>query len=127
MASEAQNKKQEVALPFDQRVVTYIAADGQEIKLNIDMVKKYLITPAANADNVSLQEFVFFLNICKSRGLNPFIKDVYPVKYGADPLAIITSIDFLRKRAAAEGDCKWQAHTQICSTISYSARRTASL
>lgn len=107
MGGEVQNKKtQEVALPFDQRAVIYTAADGTEIRLNIDMVKKYLITPAKSAELVTAQEFVFFLNICKSRGLNPFIKDVYPVKYGEEPLAIITSIDFLRKKAAAEADCE---------------------
>ncbi len=113
MGTEPQTKKQEV-LAFDQRPVIYTAADGQEIRLNIDMVKRYLITPAESADKVTVQELVFFLNICKSRGLNPFIKDVYPVKYGSDPLAIITSIDFLRKRAAAELDCEGWDKGVIC-------------
>jgi len=97
---------QNVPEKLDQKVVRYVAADGQEINLNIDMIKKYLITPATAAESVTIQELVFFLNICRSRGLNPFIKDVYPVKYGNNPLAIITSIDFLRKRAAAEADCE---------------------
>lgn len=102
-------EKKNIPAPFEQKTVEYTAADGQVIRLNIEMIKKYLISPPESAEKVTPQEFVFFLNVCKSRGLNPFIRDVYPVKYGNDPLAIITSIDFLRKRASAENDCEgWE-------------------
>lgn len=43
--------------------------------------------------------------ICKSRGLNPFKKDAYLIKYGDDPAAIVTSIDYFRARARAQKDC----------------------
>jgi len=119
---------QNVPEKLDQKIVRYVAADGQEINLNIDMVKKYLITPATAAESVTLQEFVFFLNICRSRGLNPFIKDVYPVKYGSDPLAIITSIDFLRKRAAAEADCEgWDKGVIVYKKETKEARESAGI
>ncbi len=47
------------------------------------------------------------MGICKSRGLNPFIKDAYLIKYTAnDNAAIIVSIDYYRKRARAQADCR---------------------
>jgi phage recombination protein Bet len=86
------------------KVVTYTAKDGQEVKLTIDVIKRYLVT--GNKDLVSAQEFVYFMGICKSRGLNPFARDCYLIKYTAsDPAAIITAIDFYRSRARAMPDC----------------------
>jgi len=47
------------------------------------------------------------MGICKSRGLNPFAKDCYLMKYSQNEgAAIITSIDYFRKRAKAQKDCK---------------------
>lgn len=85
-------------------VVKYEAKDGQQITLTFDMVRKYLVH--GKAELVKDQEIMFFLGICKSRGLNPFKKDCYLMKYGAEPAAIITSIDYFRSRARAQADCK---------------------
>jgi phage recombination protein Bet len=92
------------ATKTDERAVVYQAADGQEVKLSADVVKRYLVQ--GKSELVTTQELMYFLNICKSRKLNPLIKDCYLVKYGGDPAAIITSIDFFRKRARAQKDCK---------------------
>jgi len=89
---------------LNERAVIYQAADGQEVKLSMDIVKKYLVQ--GKGELVTMQEFMYFMNICKSRKLNPLIKDCYLVKYGSDPAAIITSIDFFRKRARVQKDCK---------------------
>jgi phage recombination protein Bet len=52
---------------------------------------------------------MYFLNICRARRLNPLIKDCYLIKYSDDPAAIVTSIDFFRKRARVQKDCSgWQ-------------------
>jgi phage recombination protein Bet len=97
------------AVQTEQKEVTYTAADGQEIKLTMDMVRKYLVQGHGNL--VTVQEMVFFLNICRSRKLNPFIKDCYLIKYSeGDPAAIVTSVDYFRKRARAQKDCKgWRS------------------
>jgi phage recombination protein Bet len=88
-------------------VVQYKSRDGQEIKLSFDTVLNYLVQ--GKKELVTKQELFYFLGICKSRGLNPFIKDCYLIKYGNDPAQIITSIDFFRKRARAQKDCRgWQ-------------------
>lgn len=84
-------------------IVEYKAKDGQLINLNIETVRKYLIR--GNNQGATTQEIVFFMGICKSRGLNPFKNDCYPIKYGNDPMAIITSIDYFRARAKAQSDC----------------------
>jgi len=105
MGAEPQ-KKQEV-LVRDERAVTYTAADGQEVRLTMDIVKKYLVQ--GNSDLVTIQEIVYFLNICRARRLNPLVRDCYLIKYSADPAAIVTSIDFFRKRARVQKDCSgWQ-------------------
>jgi len=91
----------------EERSVVYTAADGQEIRLTPEVVKKYLV--AGHGDKVTMQELIYFLNICKARHLYPLTRDCYLVKYGSEPAAIITSIDFFRKRARAQGDCKgWE-------------------
>jgi len=89
-------------------LVKYQSRDGQEITLSFDTVRKYLIQ--GNREKVTEQELMFFLGICKSRGLNPFKKDAYLVKHGDDPAAIITSIHYFRARARAQKDCRgWRS------------------
>ena len=91
----------------DPRVVAYKARDGQEITLTMEIVKNFLVV--GNKELVSIQEFTFFIGVCRARGLNPFAKDCYLIKYSQDPAAIVTSIDFYRARARAQKDCKgWQ-------------------
>ncbi len=86
-------------------VVVYEAKDGQEIKLSFDTIKRYLVQ--GHPEMVTDQEMMFFMGVCKSRGLNPFIKDAYLIKYSeGEGAAIVTSIDFFRKRAKAQRDCK---------------------
>ncbi len=85
-------------------MVKYDARDGQEITLSFDLVRRYLVQ--GNRDLVTEQELMYFLAICKSRGLNPFKRDAYLIKYGGDPAAIVTSIDYFRSRARAQKDCR---------------------
>ena len=80
---------------------------GQEVVLSAEIVREFLIT--GKKELVTTQEIAFFLGICKARGLNPFLKDVYIIKYGSEPAAIVTAIDFYRSRARAATDCTgWQ-------------------
>jgi phage recombination protein Bet len=95
---------QNVPAKTEDRAVIYQSADGQEIKLTPEIVKKYLVQ--GKGDLVTTQELMYFLNICKARRLNPLTKDCYLIKYSQDPAAIVTSVDFFRKRARAQKDCK---------------------
>jgi phage recombination protein Bet len=84
-------------------IVKYQAADGQEVTLTPETVRRFLVH--GKPDMVSNQELVFFMNICKARKLNPLVKDCYLIKYGNEPAAIVVSIDFYRRRARAQSDC----------------------
>jgi phage recombination protein Bet len=70
----------------------------------MDVVKKYLVQ--GKGELVTAQEFMYFANICRARKLNPLTKDCYLIKYGSDPAAIVTSVDFYRKRARIQKDCR---------------------
>lgn len=98
-----------------EQVFEYVASDGQKLILTFEIVKKYLVQ--GHPEFLTLQEAMYFLNICRARKLNPFVRDCYLVKYSeADPAAIITSIDFFRKRAKAQKDCRgWKKGVIVCT------------
>ena len=89
----------------EKSVVEYRAKDGTQIKLSPQIIRKYLVS--GRSEMVTDQELFIYMGLCKSRGLNPFIRDCYITKFSPnDPAAIITSIDYYRKRARAQKDCK---------------------
>lgn len=86
-------------------LVKYTATDGQEVSLTFDTIRKFLVAGKGNL--VTPQELVYFMGICKTRKLNPFAKDCYLIKYSEqESAAIVTSVDYFRKRARAQADCR---------------------
>src|SRR3990167_10113662 len=101
---KSSNKGGDMAEEKERGLVVYQSRDGQEIRLSFDTVKKYLISGKPGL--VSDQEIVLYMGMCKARGLNPFKRDCYLVKYTeGDPAATIVSIDYFRSRAKAQPDC----------------------
>lgn len=84
-----------IAKKNDNQLVEF-SANGEKVKLSPAIVKKYLVN--GNGD-VSDDEIVYFINLCKSQGLNPFIKDCYLIKYGISPAQMVVSKDVFLKRA----------------------------
>ena len=85
-------------------LIVYESRDGQEIRLSFETVRKYLVS--GKPDFVTDQEIMMYMGTCKARGLNPFKRDCYLVKYTqGDPAATIVSIDYFRSRAKAQPDC----------------------
>lgn len=76
--------------------VNYLA-NGEEIKLTSNMVKKYLVS--GDASSVTDQEVMMFISLCKYQHLNPFLREAYLVKYGNSPATIVTGKDTFIKRA----------------------------
>lgn len=81
---------------------------GQEIKLNANIVRKYL-----TRGNVAVtdQEVLQFISICKYQQLNPFLNEAYLVKFknnqgGEDNAQIITSKEAFMKRAEGNENYK---------------------
>lgn len=75
---------------------TYLA-NGEEVKLSSTMVRRYLVS--GDAANVTDQEVMMFLTLCKYQHLNPFLREAYLVKYGNSPATIVTGKDTFTKRA----------------------------
>lgn len=103
MATQQQAKTAPEANASQGMVVKYKAED-LDLTLTENMVKQFLVR--GNNQAITRQELVFFMGVCQARGLNPFAGDCYLVKYGQDPAAIITNIDYFRARARKNPDCK---------------------
>ena len=69
---------------------------NDQVKLNPGIVRKYLVN---GQGAVTDQEIVYFMHLCKSRQLNPFIKEAYLIKYGQEPATMVVARDALEKRA----------------------------
>lgn len=70
--------------------------NGEIVKLSPKIVQDYIIGTDAK---ITMPEFKFFTELCKARGLNPFLKEVYCIKYGNQPAQIVVGKDAILKRA----------------------------
>ena len=75
--------------------VAYSDEKGQEIKLTGQDVVEYISTDSS----VTEKEVVQFLNMCKYLKLNPFLKEIYLIKYKDSPATFVISYQTLLKRA----------------------------
>lgn len=80
--------KKEIAVVYE--------VDGEQIKLTPSIVQNYIVGTDAQ---ITIPEFKFFTSLCKARGLNPFLKEAYCIKYGKDPAQIVVGKDAVLKRA----------------------------
>lgn len=79
--------------------LTEYEANGEIVKLSPSMVRKYLVS---GGGNVTDQEVMMFISLCRYQHLNPFLKEAHLIKYGNnDPATIVTGKDVFTKRADA--------------------------
>ena len=76
-------------------LVKYNDLAGNEIILAPSTIRKYL----TNNDKVTDQEVGMFLKLCHYQRLNPWLREVYLIKYGSAPAQIITGKEAFTKRA----------------------------
>ena len=70
---------------------------GEEtVKLSPTIIRNYLVN---GTGNVTDQEVVMFLNLCRFQHLNPFLREAYLIKFGNQPATIVTGKDAITKRA----------------------------
>lgn len=70
---------------------------NQTVQLSPSMVRNYL---TKGNGQVTDQEVVMFINLCKFQRLNPFLNEAYLIKYGkSSPASIVTSKEAFMKRA----------------------------
>ena len=71
---------------------------GARVDLDIDFVKRYLVR--GQADKVTDQEILFFMNTCKMQRLNPLVAgEVYCIKFGSEPAQMVVGKDAYLRRA----------------------------
>ena len=75
--------------------VSYSDEKGQEIKLTASDIVEYISTDSS----VTEKEVFAFLNMCKYLKLNPFLKEIYLIKYKNSPATFVISYQTLLKRA----------------------------
>jgi len=78
----------------DELSVTY-KANGLDVRLTPTIVQNYLVSSDAQ---ITMPEFKFFTELCRARGLNPFLKEAYLIKYGKEPAQIVVGKDAVFKR-----------------------------
>lgn len=71
---------------------------GNDVALSFDIVRNYL---TKGNGQVSDQDIVQFISICKFNQLNPFLNEAYLVKFGQQPAQMIVSKEAFFKRADA--------------------------
>ena len=69
--------------------------------LTADTVKNYLVS---GNGNVTDQEVLMFIELCKAQHLNPFIREAYLIKFGNSPANIVVGKDVFLKRAHRNPD-----------------------
>ena len=69
--------------------------DGGQV-LNATTVKNYLVR---GNGNITDQETLMFIELCKAQRLNPFLNEAYLIKFGTSPANIVVGKDVFVKRA----------------------------
>lgn len=82
--------------------VTEYLANGETIRLSPTTIRNYLVS---GGGNVSDQEVMMFLSLCRFQHLNPFMREAYLIKYSEkSPAAIVVGKDVFLKRAKRNAD-----------------------
>lgn len=74
---------------------------GQMVKLSPKMIRSYLVS---GGGNVTDQEVMMFLSLCKFQHLNPFLKEAHLIKFGSSPATMVVGKDVFTKRARRNPD-----------------------
>lgn len=81
--------------PVPDKIVEYKCGE-ETVKLSPAIIRNYLVN---GNGNVTDQEIVMFLNLCRFQHLNPFLREAYLIKFGTQPATIVTGKDAITKRA----------------------------
>jgi phage recombination protein Bet len=76
--------------------LTVINTDAGDIKLSPKIIKDYLVR---GNGNVTEQETMMFLSLCKFQKLNPFLNEAYLIKFGGQAATMVVGKEVFTKRA----------------------------
>ncbi|MCD8282060.1 MAG: phage recombination protein Bet [Prevotella sp.] len=94
----ATTTNQATAPAISEKGVTTYNVAGSEVKLSFPIVRHYLVK---GASDVTDQELMQFIAVCKYNQLNPFLNEAYLVKYSGSPAQMVVSKEAYFKRADA--------------------------
>lgn len=78
--------------------VSYTDETGALVRITKDDIVKYISTD----ESVTEKEVFMFLNMCKYLRLNPFLKEIYLVKYRGAPATFVVSYQTLLRRVSQD-------------------------
>lgn len=81
--------------------LTEYESNGETVRLSPEIIKSYLVSGGGDVTN---QEVMMFLSLCRFQHLNPFLKEAYLIKYGSSPATMVTGKDVFTKRAQRNKD-----------------------
>lgn len=89
----------------------YQSAEGSPVAITMADVRGVLATTELVTD----KEIVLFMEMCAARGINPWEKEAYLIKYSAKaPASMVVAKDYFTKRAEANGESDgWEAGITI--------------
>lgn len=82
------------------KIVEYKCGD-ETVKLSQNIVRNFLVS---GNGNVTDQEIVLFINLCRFQHLNPYLKEAHLIKYGNNPATMVVGKDAFMKRARRNKD-----------------------
>jgi phage recombination protein Bet len=91
---------------MDNAIVKYMTDGGGQVELSPDIIRNYLVS--GNGE-ISDQEVMMFLKLCQYQKLNPFLREVYIIKFGDFPATTVTGKETFLKRAMRNP--KYEGHT----------------
>lgn len=93
---------QEITNPEEKSAMIY-QAGGNEVKLSPNIVQQFI---TKGNGNITREEAINFMQLCKYAELNPFLNEAYLIKFGNQPAQMVTSKEALLKRANRQVDYK---------------------
>jgi len=85
-------------------IIKYKAGENT-VELSPNIIKKYLVS---GDGKITDQEIMMFLKLCECQQLNPFLREVYLIKFGSKPATMVTGKETFLKRAYRNPD--YQGH-----------------
>lgn len=89
-----------IAIQEDQRAIEYKGVRGEDVKLTIPAIRSLF-----NVPNASDPEVFVFMKLCEAHHLNPFLREIYIIKYDPKaPASYVVGKDTFTQRAEANPD-----------------------
>ncbi|MBO5840086.1 MAG: phage recombination protein Bet [Methanobrevibacter sp.] len=96
MAVQNSLKQKKTAIIQNVQTAVY-EIEGQKVELSPEVVREYMVS--GDKENVTIQEIIMFMNLCKFSGLNPWAKEAYCIKFGKEPATMVIGKEAYIKRA----------------------------